>query len=338
MDDNEQNKPISPDKIIIERTKRPLFNQFLFGMGIGTVFSVLDSLRIAIAKNKKISFSDNAIANTLSSVLLSAPMWGAFSVLWELGARAFSKPEIIHLPTPPAPPAPPASSTPPASALAQVPQILDILVAEKQLTPEQQTHVLTEIKNGRKGFAAEIAVANNFVTKEQVDEALGRQGMMKAEAAVSDIQAIKDHGALALPSYLQANWGNNGVNPAIVNPTRADGISAAANNAQNLVIAANKNPLLAPVLFDGVIAAASLANGIALGNSPVTPLAKLHKSWMHTMDHALTTAAHAHPDAVTDKQGNRLEVRDFIAARDAEVHAAVEQALQAPPREPGQSR
>ena len=272
------------------------------------------------------------------TIAITAMVGGAIQAL--ITALPGKKALPTSIPSSTLPHIPPTQTDLPQTlALAQIPQILDILVADKQLTPEQQAHVLDQLKQGRKGFAAEIAVADGFVTQQQAETALGRQAMMKAEAAVTDIQNIKDHGALGHPAFLKANWGNNGVNPAATHPTRTDGVSAAANAAQNLVMLANANPALAPVLFDGVIAAASLANGIALGNSAVTPIAKMHHAWLATMDEALRTGAKTAPQAMTDANGKPIDIQQFIAARNAEITAAVQQTLQQPPeRGTGTSR
>lgn len=254
----------------------------------------------------------------------------------------FAKKPEPTLSTPPAlpPVLPPLAAQPPAGlALGTIPQLLDLMVAENILTREQQTQVLTDIKSGRQGFAGEMAVADGFITPAQLNATLAKQSMMKAEAAASDIQSIKDYGSLPAPTYLRVNWGNNGVNPAAATPNRTDGISAAANAAQNLVMIANANPALAPQLFNGVIAAASLANGIANGDSAVTPLAKMSTAWQQTMNDALKLAAQAHPQLVVDTHGRPIDINTYITARNTEVAAAVQQTLAAGiQRNPGQGR
>ena len=243
---------------------------------------------------------------------------------------------------------PPASRTPtaefdhaPTLALATIPQILDILVANGALKPEQQTHVLTEIAQGTPGAAGDIAIANGFITKEKLDAALGAQAMKKAEAAITDIKNIQTSGTLAAPSWLKANWGNTGVNPTTL-PTRADGVSAAANIAQNLVMLANanpSNPQLMQTLFEGVIASAYLANGIALGDNALTPLAKMHTDWQTVMTKALKAGAQANPHLLVDSHGTPINIDDYIAARTTEITAAIDIALKTQPQQStGQSR
>ena len=237
----------------------------------------------------------------------------------------------------PQPSFPPIDVTPPmvsdmpvqSLAIAQIPQILDILVEQKHLTPEQQTQVLTEIKNGRAGFAGEIAVANGFVKPEQVEHAVLTQSLRKAEAAITDIQGLsQNHGNYTAPAWLKANWGNNGVNPAAAHPTRADGVSAAANAAQNLVMNIyGHDRENVPALRNGVLAAANLARGIAHGNSAQVPLAKMADAWRATMNAALLEAAAKDPEMLKDANGQPVDIHAYIAARDAEIGAAVQQAL-----------
>jgi hypothetical protein len=310
MDTNEQNTT--------QPKRRSALVEAVTGGAIGAVIGGITSLF-----NKKWA--------TKKQIGLGAIAGAAFGLLSNLFAKKPVEQPVVPAATPPA--VPPIAEYPQGLTLGGVPQILDLLVVAGQLNQEQKNTVLTSIKNGHKGFAAEIAVANGMVTKAQADEALSRQSMMKAEAAVSDIQNIKDFGSIPAPAYLHANWGNNGVNPIIVNPTRIDGISAASNIAQNLVMLANANPALAPIVFNGVIAAASLANGIANGDSAVTPLAKMSAAWKQTMNDAITSAAQANPQMIVDANGKPIDINSYIAARNAEITAAVQQALA-----PGQNR
>ena len=237
---------------------------------------------------------------------------------------------------------PPMGAPPPAPTLAgelhlgKVPKILDLLVERNQLTRAQQNTVLAEMKSGRVGFAGELAVANGFITDNQLEHGLADQAVLKAEAAVSDIQAIvaiteKGSGAIAALPELKANWGNNGVNPSNPNTSCTYGAAAAANNAQNLVMMAfsdvSHNPALIAQMRDGVIAAANLTRGIVLGDSAVVPLSKMATQWRDTMNNALRAAASANPQLMMDDQGKPVDINTFITARDAEIATAVQQAL-----------
>lgn len=220
---------------------------------------------------------------------------------------------------------PPEQESPNNLLMGSVPQVLDMLVARGQLTPEQQATVLTEIKSGRSGFAGQIAVADGFTSAANLGQALADQSSMKAEAALADINSISQFGPLV--TTVKANWGNNGVNPAQIPATRIDGMSAAANIAQNLVILANNNPQIVPYIRDGVVAAAYLTRGIAQGDSATVPLAKMSDSWRTSMNAALKIAAQANPQAMVDSNGKPVDVDQFIAARNVEINASIQQTL-----------
>ena len=233
-----------------------------------------------------------------------------------------AKPEPASVtPQPPAPPIPQAPL-----ALANTSQILDILVQGNHITPAQQATVLGAIKAGRMGFAGDIAVADGMVSAQVRDEALMKQGIEKAEAALVDLRRIKASGAAPVPAWLKPNWGNNGVNPPVTPPTQAAGVSAAANIAQNLTLLANSNPQLAVVVEDGVLAATNLARGIAYGDSAAVPLAKMAGNWRQIMETALQMAERNGFQPM-DANGKPVAMKDFIAARDTEINAAIEQTL-----------
>ncbi len=323
MDENKQNQPTVPPQ---PKSKSLLGIFALWGGVVAAVGMVLEFVRL----RRNPATTEIRLHHLTDRVLPSAILAGLLSLIPEIDNRLKTQKNA----TPPTPPTPPAfGERPNGLGLATIPQILDILAAQGDITAEQHTKILADIKGGRKGFAAQMAVEDGFTTAEKADAALAQQGMMKAEAAVSDIQNIKDYGSFTAPAFLKANWGNNGVNPAAAAPTRTDGISAAANAAQNLVMLANANPALAPQLFNGVIAAASLANGIANGDSPVTPIAKMSAAWQQTMNDALVAAAAASPQAMVDANGKPINVQDFIAARGAEISAAVAETLRNPPQQ-----
>ena len=322
MDQNQQNQQ-PPQK---PKWRSWVASSFGEAFGVGAAISVVFDLAYAVfGRNRP----------TIGSLARGAASGGiALSVLHLITRKQVPAEPVATLP--PAPPSLP--ERPQGLELAKVPQILDMLVAKQAITAEQKAVVLESIKTGRSGFAGDIAVADGFVNKAQVDAALMEQAALKAGAAAIDIQNIKDHGALPHPAWLKSNWGNNGVTPAATHPTRTDGIAAAANAAQNLVMIANANPALAPQIFNGVIAGASLANGIASGDSPVTPIAKMGDVWRKTMNDALTAAAATNPAAMVDANGKPIDIHQYIAARDAEITAAIAQTLQQPPRQAGLAR
>jgi len=136
--------------------------------------------------------------------------------------------------------------------LAKVPQILAILEQKTIITPEQKRAILDVLDNakssGKTAFAGEVGVELGFYDKATLDQCLTEQAALKAEAAVKDIQTISMHGKQSAPTWLQANWGNNGVNPSSPQATLAEGASAAANMAQNMVMIANQHPEIAAEL------------------------------------------------------------------------------------------
>ncbi len=252
--------------------------------------------------------------------------------LIQAAVALFTKKPDQHQPSE-SPPPPPSFEPqhPNGLELANVPPILDLLVAKGELTTEQQTHVLDQIKQGRTGFAADIAVADGFITKAQAEQALSEQLRRKALAITADFAVIKSLGAMPTPAWLKPNWGNNGVNPVAEQPTRTDGASAAINIAQNLLLLVNENPALAQTadVEEGIRAALRLAGGISQGDSKLLPIAKMGSAWHATMNHALEFAA---PKPLTDTNGKHIALNDFIAARDTEINAAITEVLRQPPQ------
>lgn len=239
---------------------------------------------------------------------------------------------------------PPGTDRPDTLALATIPQILDLLVSKGDISAKQQQKLIADIKSGRTGFVGEFAVADGYTTKEKLDAALAEQAVLKTQAAIADIQAIETYGTIPTPPSLTSNWGNNGLNPTAASPTPTDGMSAAANIAQNLVMLANTNPdkQTLPVIRDGIIAAANLVRGIEQGNSAVVPLAKMGETWRENLNNALILAVQANPhgqQAPHDAHGKPIDIYDYIAARNAEMTSAIQQTLEHPPqRGTGQSR
>jgi hypothetical protein len=211
--------------------------------------------------------------------------------------------------------------------LAQVPQILDLMEQKKLLTTEKSQQVKTALKDAPKGaFAGEIAVQKGFVTSEELQTVLIDQTVMKAEAAANDIAAIANTGeAGKAPAWLKANWGNNGVNKASENPSIADGVSAAANVAQNIVMLANAKPELAAELKPAVEAASNLAKGIA-GKGPLNE--EQAAEWSKMVQAGVKQAIEKSGVAPMDGKGQPIQLEDFIRERSKETDAAVEKRLE----------
>ena len=336
MDEKEQNQtPILPET----PKKRNLFWSFLTGASISaTVDLAIEGIFAKLYAKRGRAFTPSSTQNMLGWAVGTGAVWAlidAYRNKSDAKGSALNQPLAL----PPTPPTLPAE--PRFPALATVPQILDLLVADGALKPEQKAQVLDQIKQGRTGFAGEIAVADGFVTKAQVDEALADQAMAKVLKAQCDLENIVQFGTIPAPVWLKANWGNNGVNPSAPAPTKIDGICAAANIAQNLVMLANANPDLGrnQVIEDGIRAASRLATGINMGDSKIAPLAKMHDAWRATMNLALEhAAAYTKPELMTDNNGKLIDIHAYIAARDAEIDAAIAQTLQQPPREAGLTR
>lgn len=300
--------------------KRSMLAEVLMGGTIGATIGLITS-----AFNKKMGRGKQAA--------IGAAIGAGIGV----AANVFAKPELPPASVPPlVPPATPTHA--PDLQLAHIPQILDLLVTSGQLTQEQQAQVLQEIKTGKAGFAGEVAVADGFITRNQLDTALADQAARKAEAALVDIQTISAMyenklGAIAAPAWLRANWGNNGVNPTSAAPTRIDGAAAAANAAQNLVMVAfsdaSKNPALLPTLREGVLAASNLTRGITQGSSALVPLEKMSGQWISSMNAALNAAAQANPQLITDANGKPVDIHNYIYERGEEITAAVKQTIAA---------
>lgn len=209
-------------------------------------------------------------------------------------------------------------------------RFLDYLVTKGEMTPAQQAEVLQEVSAGSNKFVGEIAVSKGFITLPKMVETLASQSTWKVEDALEDIKNIVQTGQrLGAPVTVRPHWGNNGVNPAPAQPVRIDGLSATANIAENLAILANTNPspALLPTIQEGIIAAAYLSRGIEQGDSAVVPLAKLSENWRTTMNNALKIAAQANPQTLTDSKGTPINIDQFIAARNAEITAAIQQSL-----------
>jgi hypothetical protein len=239
--------------------------------------------------------------------------------------------------------------------LAGIPQLVPIMVESGILSKDDQLRVdakLEEMRtSGQRGFAGEVLLGlepkplnqrtGAPISSDDVKQSLSEQVARKAEAAVKDLLSLAKTGAPdeSPPVWLKANWGNNGINDAAENPSRADGIAAAANIAQNmvmLVVQLSKTDVgaakqLANELKPAVSAAANLARGILDGDSIVTPLVKKGDEWSATMTKGLeraVEAAKAEP-LVDNWAGKEAPLQKFIEERSKEVDAGKAQAVTA---------
>lgn len=218
--------------------------------------------------------------------------------------------------------------------IANTPQILMLLESNKSLTSDQKSSVLSKMdamkSEGKRAFAGEIAVEMGFVSQETLNTTLDQKSVNKAKAAVQDIQTIMSSQTTQdAPVWLKANWGNNGVNPAPKKPSVSDGISAAANIGQNIVMLANESPTLGSKnaniggkIVRAVESSAELAQGL-FSKSP-TLRADFVKC-MINMKTGLEASYAFSGDGITDRSGAPIKLSSFISERFKEINAAVMQ-------------
>src|SRR5579885_3170195 len=199
-----------------------------------------------------------------------------------------------------------------AMQLASIPQILDLLGVPKDDQPAVLSYAC---QHGVFAGKAALQLQDKTISQEQLQDALMTQALARAEAAANDFAVIMQaRQTQDAPEWLQANWGNRGVNPAALNPTLADGAVAAANFAQNITLLANQNPALAanPTIRDGVTASAQLARGIA-GKEPLSDAGA--KMLMSAAGEGLKEAVRQSGTIPTDLSGNPVAVEYFIHMR-----------------------
>lgn len=215
--------------------------------------------------------------------------------------------------------------------LAEIPQILGLLQEKEIITEDQKNGVLAGLdkakEQGKTAFAGEMGIGLGFYDQNTLNETLKEQTVRKAEAAVEDIQEISKSGKQEAPVWLKANWGNNGVNPAPQEPTIADGVSAAANIAQNITMIANEKPEIAKELIQAVSASANLARGIADGSTSRVPLDKKSQEWIKESKQGLIDAIEKSGHKPTDRNGEAIKIEKFISERFKEVEKGVELSL-----------
>ena len=206
-----------------------------------------------------------------------------------------------------------------ALQLENIPLILQLLVNKSVLTPEQQQQAM-DIATKEKLFAGQAAVKAGFTTQEVLDGTLLEQAEQKAAAALKDFQTIAQAGGQD-PGELKACWGNNGVNPAAANPSLADGASAAANIAQNIVLLANYKPELSQnaAVKEAVEAASALTQFLA-GKMPLgkTEAKELSQKLLSGLGEATKGLV------LKDCLGQPVEAQAFIDARGKELEGGIE--------------
>jgi hypothetical protein len=224
--------------------------------------------------------------------------------------------------------------------LEHIPQILPFLLQEGVISKESKEEVedhLRALKNqGVNAFTGDLAVSigvknektGNPLSQSDLLHYLGEQVTRKAEAAVDDIQTIAESGKQPAPPWLKANWGNNGVNHASDNSTIVDGVAAAANIAQNLVMLANEKPELAKELKSSVSAAANLARGIMDGDSFRVPLATKGSEWVKEVEQSLREGVQKSDTELSDNWGGQIiNLDEFISERFKEIQRGIQLSL-----------
>jgi hypothetical protein len=216
-------------------------------------------------------------------------------------------------------------------ALADVTQILDLLVSRSYLTKDSKEMVLELSKTTPGSFVGQLAVMNGLCTEEQLQECLGEQVTLKGRAVIQDCQTIMERGPQEAPKWLKANWGNNGVTPASKNPMILDGAAAAVNMAQNIVMILNVRPDLAAAAQPFVVALAHLAQSI-LGTDPKKfPLGR-SAEWIGQAQAGLRDIVEKSGHVPQDNLGAPIALEDFITARFTDITAGVALATKAADR------
>ncbi len=235
------------------------------------------------------------------------------------------------------------------SQLASVPMLLAMLVEQGVISSASQEKVVNALRvkpeAGKARFAGDLLVEMGIlnektgepVTSAIVKDCLRQQSMKKIDAALKDMQQIVAGEKLEVPAWLKPNWGNNGLNAPASDITKEDGLSAAANMAQNLVLLVNRQPAVAKDAQTIVLALANLARGIEQGDSPRVPVLKKGEEWLSEAKkfEALVTKTGA---ALSDNAGNAVDVKQFAQARFKEVTSALELTLGSQKQEPSMVR
>ena len=162
---------------------------------------------------------------------------------------------------------------------------------------------------------------------EDLSAALKAQALQKTAVAREDLQTIQHGGPQAAPEWLKANWGNNGVNLAPEKIKIEDGMSAAANIAQNLVMTANLHPELAETFAPAVDAAIHIATGLNKGFKPLDRARNI-ETWLGQMSDALSKV----PAPLSSNHSEQpIEMHDYINARGKEIRGALRRIGYSPP-------
>jgi hypothetical protein len=192
--------------------------------------------------------------------------------------------------------------------------------------------------------AVELGVLNQKTgqpfSKDDLARYLNEQLVDKAAAIVVDIGTIASKGppTAEIPAWLKANWGNNGVNPAAQDPTREDGLSAAVNMAQNILMCVvhlgktdeGEARKLAGELKPAISAAARLAEGILEGDSRTAPIATQADDYMTIMSRGLEQAVSRSGISMKSNWSDaQVSPQDYAAERFKEMKAGVNIALEA---------
>jgi hypothetical protein len=248
--------------------------------------------------------------------------------------------------------------------LQQIPKLIDLLEQRKVITPEQKATLLQDVDRGDAGrFAGEYGLDRGYYSRETLDAALNEQASRRAEAAVKDLQHLFAHGKSELPYYLQPQWGNNGVSRLSGEATLADGMSAAANMAQNIVLLLNQPEVGQltqsdqKLVADAVSAAANLVRGMKDGPSARVPVTGKGESWLEnvvsglkfvvqkiqslfgtpdlqayeaasredidTLQKGLRRAVEIEGSPLKDQRGQPVNLEDYLQARTQEAEAGL---------------
>ncbi|MFM9889184.1 MAG: hypothetical protein ACKVOE_00870 [Rickettsiales bacterium] len=211
--------------------------------------------------------------------------------------------------------------------LATIPQLGTFLVEKGMLTLDDQQKLWGALRTNQGKYVGQLIVelqlqntqTGQAFTTQDISQVLVEQTALKAKAAARDIVTIKEKGTQEAPSWLKANWGNNGVNAAPAEITRAEGISAAANIAQNLTLYANAHPELALGFETAIVNANRLVDALSHGYSAAAPKEKVEE-WLAGMTQALQQIPDPLPSSHSETP---IAMNNFIIERGKEIRGAL---------------
>lgn len=195
-----------------------------------------------------------------------------------------------------------------------------MLLDEDILTEGEISIILTKARENKVLFIGQVGILLGYYDNEILNKYLKKQALQKVDAAVKDIDTIKaTKKNQDTPSWLRANWGNNGVSKNKSAITKIDGAISAANVAQNIVMIANTNPNLITEKTVQVISNLRNAVKVLCEEYTTTPDSIKDKSWINDVKielKSIVTNANHQPK---DNFQQNIDLDDFILERLREI-------------------